>query len=223
MPTSYSRLPFLSQCRVFFDFDNTIATIDVLDEVIEKFSVDCEWMKYERLWKSGKIGSRECLENQLTSVRVSEKKLGQYLEKIKLDPYFGPLLRMFRKIGIQPVIVSDSFSFFIESILKNHGLDGIKIYSNWLKFADNRLIPSFPYFNPQFCRRCAHCKRQHLLKNGMENKFIIYIGDGLSDICPAYASDLVFAKGNLLSFLKKNRKLCVAFKSLKDIYHYWED
>ena len=43
---------------VFLDFDNTITSLDVLDAVIGKFSVDQKWMIYEEAWKEGKIGSR---------------------------------------------------------------------------------------------------------------------------------------------------------------------
>ena len=50
---------------VFLDFDNTITSLDVLDAVIGRFSIDQKWMVHEEAWKEGKIGSRQCLEAQL--------------------------------------------------------------------------------------------------------------------------------------------------------------
>ena len=32
---------------VFFDFDNTITTIDVIDDMLERFSKDDEWKALE--------------------------------------------------------------------------------------------------------------------------------------------------------------------------------
>ena len=34
----------LSNCRVFFDFDNTLTQGDVLDDIIKRFSVNEEWL-----------------------------------------------------------------------------------------------------------------------------------------------------------------------------------
>ena len=94
---------------IFFDFDNTITLTDILDNVIENFSVDKKWMGYEVLWKKEKIGSKECLEGQLASVNVAKADLCRYLSKVKLDPGFKKLLRFIRNKGIKPVILSDTF------------------------------------------------------------------------------------------------------------------
>lgn len=211
------RLPSLPECVVFFDFDNTISHFDVLDDIISRFSINNEWERLEKLWEAGKIGSKECLEGQLRQVRITRRELSRYLSEIKIDPYFDKLIATLKHEGIKPVILSDNFSFIIKSVLENNGITGLKIYSNKIKFYKDRIVPSFPYSN-RFCKRCAHCKRKQLLKNNIRDKIIIYIGDGNSDICPAENSDIVFAKGSLLDYLRKKRRLCLAFKDLKDIY-----
>ena len=38
--------------RVYFDFDNTITKFDVLDAIIEQFSIDREWVAYEEDWRA---------------------------------------------------------------------------------------------------------------------------------------------------------------------------
>lgn len=204
---------------VFFDFDNTISPFDVLDDIIKKFSINKNWMKFEELWKKEKIGSRECLENQLLSVRVTKKELSKYLLGIRIDPYFHKLIGILEKERIKPVILSDNFSFIIKSILKNNKVKRIRLYCNNVRFNSDRLIPSFPHIN-RSCVRCAHCKSKNLKKNDFGDKITIYVGDGLSDICPAEASDIAFAKGNLLKYFRKTKKPCRAFKNLKDIYNY---
>ncbi len=214
------RLPSLSQCMVFFDFDNTITMFDLLDDIIERFSVGPEWIKLENAWRTGKISSRECLEGQLRSIRVSKKDLLRYLSQIRIDPSFYRLFAMLKREGMKPVILSDSFTFIIEAILKNNGIKGVKVYANSLKFRNGRLIPVFPYRNKR-CLLCAHCKKKNLQRKDIRNKIIIYIGDGFSDICPAEHADIVFAKGELLNHFRKTKRLCLAYNSLGNITSYF--
>ncbi len=115
--------------------------------------------------------------------------------------------------------MSDSFRFFLEYILKNNGIGGIKIYSNKIRFSQDRLIPSFPYTHST-CMICGNCKKKHLSKNGALDKVVIYIGDGLSDLCPAKEADIVFAKGSLKKYLTKERKDFFSFDSLKSVYNF---
>jgi 2,3-diketo-5-methylthio-1-phosphopentane phosphatase len=214
------RLSKLSDCLVFFDFDNTITPFDVLDDVIKRFAVNKDWMVYEQAWEKGKIGSQRCLDGQLKSVRVTRDDLLQYISRIKIDPYFHKVLDLLEREGLKPVILSDSFTFIIDSILRNNGIRGARIYANGLKFYKDRVIPHFPDRNKN-CNRCAHCKKKNLQKNGVKDKIIMYVGDGLSDICPAGCSDMVFAKGRLLEHFRKTKRLCVAFNTLEDIYDYF--
>jgi 2-hydroxy-3-keto-5-methylthiopentenyl-1-phosphate phosphatase len=208
----------LSNCAVFFDFDNTITTVDVLYEIIQKFSINGDWIRYENLWRDGKIGSKECIEVQLKGIRVEKEIINKYLETIKLDASFHKLLALLRRYNVHPAILSDSFTYFINKILQHNDVRNIPVYANTVRFEGQRLIPSFPYRNAE-CKRCAHCKRAHLLKPSVSHKTTIYIGDGLSDICPSLEADIVFAKDKLIDYLKVEKKICWEFKHLTDIYN----
>lgn len=214
------RLSSLANCRVFFDFDNTLTPFDVLDAIIQRFSVNGQWKVFEQAWKEGRIGSRLCLLGQLSCVRVTKQELSRYLSRIKIDPYFHKFFAMLKREGIKPIILSDSFKPIIESVLKNNGVQGVEVYANSLRIQRDRLLASFPYRNRR-CRRCAHCKKKNLLKKEVQDKIIMYIGDGLSDICPAKNADIVFAKGKLLQHFRKARRLCVGFRDIRDIYNYF--
>ena len=206
--------PDLSQCVIFFDFDNTITQNDILDKIIERFAMDDHWVSLEEKWRKGKIGSKECLEGQLKSIRVSRTVLSRYLASVHLDPSFKALLKFLRRNKIESMIVSDSFSFVIQQILKHHKIRRVPVYANELRFQKDRLIPSFPFFN-QDCLRCAHCKKIHLENNS--HRTTIYVGDGRSDICAAECADIVFAKDGLLDYLKKENKPFIEFKNLGSV------
>lgn len=208
----------LIKYSVCFDFDNTITCFDVLDDLIERFSIDKKWMKFEDLWRKGKIGSRECLKKQLASVRITRKELSDYLSSVKVDRNFKKILELLKKKGIRPSILSDNFSFIIKQILRKNHISPIRLWSNKLKFKKNRIFPYFPHVNVS-CFRCGHCKKNNLLKHHFGYK-MFYIGDGLSDVCPAEYADVVFAKGSLLKHFRKKKKQCIAIKDLGGVYSY---
>lgn len=201
----------------FFDFDNTITPFDVFDNIVETFAVDKKWMEYEKAWKAGHIGSKECLSGQLKSVKVDKKTLDKHLAKIKVDPHFKKIVSLLKKVGVSPVIVSDSFRYFLEYILENNDIKDIRIYSNHIELSGDRLIPSFPHRH-KTCKTCGNCKKKHLPIEGRLETTVIYAGDGLSDLCPAKHSDIVFAKGNLQKYLTKEGKKFLPFSTLKDVY-----
>jgi 2-hydroxy-3-keto-5-methylthiopentenyl-1-phosphate phosphatase len=212
----------LSNCRVFFDFDNTMTISDVLDDVIQRFSINEDWMVLEKAWLEGQIGTKECLEGQLRNVRITKNALHKFLKKVELDPHLHKLLALLIREGIKPVILSDNFTYIVEWILKLHGIKDLKVYGNALRFYREHIYPSFPYDNP-FCLTCAHCKKIHLTKDKTENKLIVYVGDGRSDFCPARVSDIVFAKDNLLRFMMKEELPCISYKNLGDVHYYFQE
>jgi 2,3-diketo-5-methylthio-1-phosphopentane phosphatase len=214
----------LENCQVFFDFDNTITAFDVLDGIIERFSVNRDWIAYEEAWKKGKIGSRQCLDGQVRSIRVERAQLHAYLATVGIDASFGRLLALLRRHGVEPVIVSDSFTQLIGYILEHNGISGITVHANSLRMHGNCLFPSFPHAGAE-CNRCGHCKTETLARAEFAGKRAIYIGDGLSDLCPARRSDLVFAKRgcSLQRHLLETGGHCQPFDTLSDIYKFFTE
>lgn len=206
---------------VFFDFDNTITTCDVFDDMVMRFSKDEQWINLEKRWRAGKIGSKECLEGQLKGVRITKKALDEHLSGIKLDPYFKRLLEFLDARRIKKIILSDNFDYVLKRILNRHALNKVKIYSNKLLFFRDRLIPRFPFTSTN-CKVCAHCKTRNLLENSGKDSIIFYIGDGNSDICPAGYSDIVFAKKDLLKYCKNKKLHFHRYNSLRDVYDYFK-
>ncbi len=206
---------------VFFDFDNTITKFDILDDMLLRFSKDDNWIELEEKWKRWKIGSRECLEGQMAGIRITRKDLDRYLSKIKLDPYFKKLIELFKSKKIKSIILSDDFDYILMRVLRNNNIPNVETYSNKVKIVKDRLIPSFPYINKDH-RKCGHCKKINLLANKGRGLTTVYVGDGLSDLCPAIEAEIVFAKGPLQEYLKKERLGYIPIKGLKDVYNYFK-
>jgi len=209
--------------RFFVDFDNTITVGDVLNDLIERYSINSEWVVLERAWQLGEITTKQCLSGQMKGLRVSKEELAKFLKTVEIDPHFKRLIALLREWETEPIIVSDNFEPLIRIILENHGIKDIPVYANHLKFYKDRLFPSFPYQNPD-CSFCAHCKKIHFMDDvhSKENP-IVYIGDGRSDICAAKEADLVFAKDTLLEYFKQHRLCCIEIDDLRTVFQYLKE
>ncbi|MFA5256276.1 MAG: MtnX-like HAD-IB family phosphatase [Candidatus Omnitrophota bacterium] len=205
---------------VFFDFDNTITTTDIIDDMLARFSKDDEWKALEERWQREEIGSRECLKGQIEGIRIDKDKLDEYLSTISIDPYFKRLLKLFKSRGIPALIVSDNFDYMVRSVLKSNDITDIEVYCNRTDLSGDKLNPSFPYANKK-CGDCANCKKTHLLAKKRDGVSTVYIGDGRSDVCASRVSDVVFAKDYLKELFKKEGRPHIAIDSLKDVYEHY--
>src|SRR4051812_5213105 len=92
-----SVLPGPRSAQVWIDFDGTLSRRDVLDDLIRTFSINESWKMIEEQWQAGLIGSRQCLEQQLALVDVSEDDLDAFLADVDLDPGALGLLKYLSK------------------------------------------------------------------------------------------------------------------------------
>lgn len=208
--------------KVFFDFDNTITTFDVLDSIISRFSYGNGWKALEKRWEKGEIGSRQCLKGQIEGVRISKSRLDRHLKSVRIDPYFKKILGLLRARKIETIILSDNFDYVLRSVLKRYGISGLGVYSNTLKLSGDKLIPDFPISN-RTCGGCGHCKKTSMAALAGGDTLSVYVGDGLSDRCASEVADVVFAKGTLSSYLKGKGIGHIPFTDLKDVYDYLKE
>jgi len=87
----------------------------------------------------------------------------RFADNQQLDPFFKPLVKFCQQHGIKMTIVSDGLDFYIQKILKNHGLEGfLEVRANHLVFLDrDQIQPEFPYF-VDGCGLCGNCKGFHV-------------------------------------------------------------
>ena len=190
---------------LFFDYDNTLTSGDVLDQVIERFSPNEAWRDWENDWQDGRLSAQECLSRQVGNLRVSRGELFEYLLQVRVDPAFPAVVDWARSRRADVIIVSDSFAPLIRHMLSNNGIDDVPVIANDLEFSGERLMPSFPHADPA-CTRSANAKARHLLP--YRHHHVVFAGDGHSDLDAALASDIVFAKSTLA---KELDALCTAY------------
>lgn len=206
---------------VLTDFDGTVTQVDVGHLIFQRFS-DPGWERAAAAWKRGEISSKARLEAQCRRTAVEPERLEAFALAQPLDPHFPEFAEWCESRGIELAIVSDGLDFYIERILRAHGLDHIQVLANHLEFEEGtgQFIPRFPYFDLG-CGQCANCKAYHLqhLADGDE---AVFIGNGLSDRCPAAVADHLFAKDDLARYCEQAGIPFEPFRDFGDIQRSME-
>lgn len=211
---------------LFLDFDGTVSRRDAVDLILETFA-DERWLAIEEEWRAGRIGSRECLQAQMSLVRASSERLNALLESIELDEGLRALLETCHQRQITTHIISDGFDYCIRRILargaqKCSALKGLlreaRVCASHLETAgDERWRTEFPYF-PRVCSHgCATCKPAVMRLLNRAGATTLFVGDGLSDRYAAAEADIVFAKKSLARYCDEQGIEYHAYENLNDV------
>jgi 2-hydroxy-3-keto-5-methylthiopentenyl-1-phosphate phosphatase len=198
---------------VSIDFDGTVTDVDIIDAVLQAFA-PTEWRDVETLWEKGIIGSRECLERQMSMVQHPLSRLLKYVDDFSIDETFGDFARFLAKRQVPFAIVSDGFQVFIERLLGNAGFKDVPVLANILFEEKGRLKTLFPYSDPD-CSS-ANCKCMAVAELSKKNPLIL-VGDGRSDFCLAHKAAHVYSKKKLTRYCSVNGIPHTPFGSFAEI------
>lgn len=206
--------------KVFCDFDGTVSIKDVGAQFFRDFVGEKTIRLTDKLISeeiSLKIWLRELSE---AVAPLKREEFNSYLDQFSIDPYFKQFVNFLRCNNIDLVILSDGLDAYIQHVLFKAGLDEVKFYANHAEFINingkQKLTVTFPYSDSE-CELCGNCKRNHMLTLSSDEDIIVYVGDGMSDRCPAKYSDFVFAKRDLLKHCQKNNITYFEYQNFADV------
>ena len=101
-------------------------------------------------------------------------------------------------------------------------MSDIPLFAVNTQFTSRGIEYSYPHTTPE-CASWGNCKCVTLVKYRHEGKKIAYIGDGLSDSCPAFKSDFIFALGALAEECKKRNKPYYPITTFYDVIDQLKD
>jgi HAD superfamily phosphoserine phosphatase-like hydrolase len=202
------------RAALFIDFDGTISPVDISNTFFSRFA-GADAVDAVQEWKMGRISSTECLRRELDAFRGDLEALRAYARSQPIDKGFFSLQQACEDAGVDIFVVSDGLDFYIQPFLEAHGAR-VNYRANKLEMQDGHRVLSFPYYN-ESCGSCANCKSSHVEAEAGRGRFIIYVGDGLSDKCAVKGADVVFAKGELKTYCGENGIPHFAFDDLGDV------
>ena len=182
----------LTDTSVFLDWDGTITLLDTGVHLLDRLAPE-SWRDIEGEYKSGAIGSRECLSRQWDLLPKDERLLRDVAREVALDDGFRPLVDGLRKEGAEVTIVSDGYGFYAEDVCRDAGL---ALLTNTVDFTTGVL--DFPNLDACCaCSSCGTCKQAPIREAARRGRTTIFVGDGMSDRKAALLADVLFAKANL--------------------------
>jgi 2-hydroxy-3-keto-5-methylthiopentenyl-1-phosphate phosphatase len=217
---------------VLCDFDGTITVQDSLDTVFDHFA-PADWRAIGGAVRA-KGGTRASIPVEVGLCRATRADFERVVrEKIALRPGFRELLELCRERGWEFTIVSEGFALHIRTVLERESLQGLRFYSNDLVFVDGRIEVKQYSGGPEgpplpagregssdpsaYCGRCGNCKRSHVRRYKDEGYQVTYIGDGITDFCPAKEADFVLAKGVLARYCDREGVGYLPFEDFHDV------
>jgi 2-hydroxy-3-keto-5-methylthiopentenyl-1-phosphate phosphatase len=215
---------------LFLDFDGTVSERDAIDAILEEFA-DERWLGVEEEWKSGRIGSRECLARQMALVRCAPRELDALLASIELDAGLCALLEASARLDVSVNIVSDGFDYCIRRILASandprvkHLLRSVRVCSSHLAHdGGTRWRTEFPYYRTTCAHGCATCKPEVMSRMNGRGAASVFVGDGLSDRYAVEAADIVFAKNGLARHCQERAIAHTVYSNLVEVAARLED
>ncbi|MBF0183035.1 MAG: MtnX-like HAD-IB family phosphatase [Magnetococcales bacterium] len=190
-------------CLFLCDFDGTIIPQDVSDALLGRFALP-EWHDIETAWREGRLTARECMQQQVSLLRVEHGQLDAFLDQVEMDPDFPEFVRQVSARGWQLRVVSDGLDYAIWRIFRRYGLTQLPVFANHLQLLDtDRYQLSFPHQESACRSGSGTCKCAVAEKSLGESVVPILLGDGSSDYCLAHQVRQVWAKDRLLRYCQQ--------------------
>lgn len=197
---------------MFLDFDGTITTVDTGAHLLDRLA-PASWGESETLYKSGQIGSRECMVRQWALLPRDRSAIEAAVNEVPLDEGFAALVAYLRSAGSEVTIVSDGYGFRAEAVGRRAG---IPVITNAIDWESHQLLfPNGSEVCP--CSVCGACKRAPIEAAKRSGRVTVLVGDGASDSQAAGVADIVFAKGELAQWCRQAGVAFRPFETLSDV------
>jgi 2,3-diketo-5-methylthio-1-phosphopentane phosphatase len=200
------------------DFDGTLTIGEVSQLLLEEFA-EGDWQSFTKRYKEGYISVQACNIIQFAMIKTDENTLTDFLTKsgrVEIRPGFQELFRYCAEKTIDIAIVSNGLKLYIDTILKNLGIENSRVFAAESRFETDGI--KLDYLGPDgagiengFKEFCSKSIRE----NGYDVMY--YVGNGMSDIYPARHADHIFAIDGLLEQCRMEKIECTPFNDLYDV------
>ncbi|MCX6641638.1 MAG: HAD-IB family phosphatase [bacterium] len=203
--------------EIFCDFDGTLTDKDTLVVLLDRYA-SANWYAIEEKALSGDVDERESLREELALITAPDDDLMETLEQ-EIHPADGldQLIALIREKEWPMQVLSGGLIRFSGELWRNWGYGEFPFFANDHRRDSQERIQVIPSPTPRLRERCNHCKRWHLEAARRRGSQVVYIGDGLTDFCPAEAADRRYAKGNLLKYLQEQELEAIPYENLQQV------
>ena len=203
---------------VLVDFDGTITTVDIGDQVVIKFA-EPGWENALLKFKAGEINGRELWSYEFSLLRKNrESEAVTYcVNSAEIRQGFREFVEYCYAQEIKIEVASSGMNFYVDSILEANGFTELPrarpiVQYDWR----GRGVMVMPD-NIRDCSMTALCKCDRIWRLRREGHRVIFIGDGVSDQCAVSQADIVIATGSLLDICIDKNIAHIPFENFNEV------
>ena len=182
---------------ILCDFDETVAEQNIAHVILKRFGKN-GWRTLQQQFREGTIHAKEYFELSFDGLATSRHEMQLHVRKHGvLRNGLTQFSNYCREKGIELAIVTHGLDFYVDALLDEAGLGWLPTYAVEAIFTENGLQYGYHYTKP-ICTEYGNCKCLIIEQYRSNGNKVVYIGDGISDLCPALQADFVFARSLLL-------------------------
>ncbi len=196
------------------DFDDTIVLDNTVNLLFERFGEERRYI----LEESGQLRHQSVEQRNATLLDCIEAPLDALQsfvrETTRVRPGFTELMDWARRNDWHPVVVSNAFDFCVDAVLDDLGLDRVARHCGRTRFDYRWRVR---YESPRGIEVADGFKLSYAAAFKNAGDFVVYAGDGVSDVEPASMAAAVFARGELWTRLKDTHPRIYPFETFGEV------
>ena len=198
------------------DFDDTAAVQNVAELLLHRFGAE-NWTEVRQQFRDGKLTLKEYQEITFREIRADRAAMRHYVrEQATLRPWFSELHQFCNAHGIPLAVVSQGLDFYISALLERDGFGDVPIYAVDTTFQDGRI--SYHYNHTYPGRESQGNSKAFVVQQFQaRGYYVVYAGDGVSDLEASRQADLVFAHRTLARYCDEEGIPYTPFQDYKSV------
>ncbi len=215
---------------ILCDFDDTTTEQNVATLLLERFGgngsgseTDGGWRDLRQQVADRRMALWQYQEIAFSRLSESRQELAGFAgAHARPRPGFVELAAYCAERGEGMAVVSHGLDFYVEAVLEAHGLPHLPHYTVGTSVADGGIAYAYSFTRPG-CERWGNCKCRVVEGYQALGHDVAYVGDGISDTCPASKADFVFALGRLLQYCRDEGIAHREFNDFHDVIAYLKE
>lgn len=197
-----------------FDFDDTIVLEDIASQVLERFAAP-SWKDLRAKRRTGELTLEEYSAAALDLVDADEAEIEAFaLSVAKPRDGFLEVLDWAHWNGWQTAVISNGWDIYINPILDSLGVARTIRHCGRARRGYRWRLQ---YFSPRGIQIVDGFKSSFVASYKDQNDFVVFVGDGPSDVEPARMADAVFARDILLQEIQGKHAIVRPFETFHDV------
>ncbi len=196
------------------DFDDTIVLDNTMRQIVEKFAPG-RWEEVRERRRRGELTVEQENAQYIDLIEGDEEEIRAYVREVA-RPREGirELADWAHWNGWLMAVVSNGFDLYVDPVLDALGLDRVARHTGRAR-KDYRW--RLRYYSPRGIEVQSGFKLSYAVAFKNAGDFVVYVGDGTSDVEAARLAAVVFGRDTLWERLKDEHPRIYAFETFHDV------